>query len=356
MENSLEEWERKNLINELIQGKDLAMQLQFHLSSPSSSSSSHETRELLAFGILDSCEKALAILNWRYPMGETSPAKGGPTGAGPSSFGRSESPPSLGGGGGTSGDSDRDFRDLEQNGAACNKRKDGTRWTKQIRLDHGADLEGSLEDGHSWRKYGQKDILGAKFPRGYYRCTHRTNQGCLATKQVQRSDQDPSVYTVTYRGMHTCGQPSRGININPQFSIPHQNNHGQRVTEPPPDQQNMHQNLTSQEEILESIVRGLKVITEDLNSQNHPSFPPPYDNLDLPGHFSAPFASPGGATINFQGNTDQIGFQIVESDHLSEIVSAASSRTNTTGASAAFGHSIDGFNPNNPFGGPGFFN
>lgn len=25
--------------------------------------------------------------------------------------------------------------------------------------------EGNKEDGYSWRKYGQKDILGAKFPR-----------------------------------------------------------------------------------------------------------------------------------------------------------------------------------------------
>lgn len=39
------------------------------------------------------------------------------------------------------------------------------RWTEQVRVSPGADLEGSLDDGHSWRKYGQKDILGAKFPR-----------------------------------------------------------------------------------------------------------------------------------------------------------------------------------------------
>jgi len=25
--------------------------------------------------------------------------------------------------------------------------------------------DGTKEDGYSWRKYGQKDILGAKFPR-----------------------------------------------------------------------------------------------------------------------------------------------------------------------------------------------
>lgn len=26
-------------------------------------------------------------------------------------------------------------------------------------------IEGSSDDGFSWRKYGQKDILGAKYPR-----------------------------------------------------------------------------------------------------------------------------------------------------------------------------------------------
>uniref|UniRef100_A0A7N2MN53 WRKY domain-containing protein n=1 Tax=Quercus lobata TaxID=97700 RepID=A0A7N2MN53_QUELO len=40
--------------------------------------------------------------------------------------------------------------------------------------------------------------------RGYYRCTHRRVQGCLATKQVQRSDEDPTVFKITYRGRHTC--------------------------------------------------------------------------------------------------------------------------------------------------------
>uniref|UniRef100_A0A2C9VUB0 WRKY domain-containing protein n=1 Tax=Manihot esculenta TaxID=3983 RepID=A0A2C9VUB0_MANES len=73
----------------------------------------------------------------------------------------------------------------------------------------GTGLEGPVDDGYNWRKYGQKDILGANFPRGYYRCTHRHSQGCLATKQVQRSDQDPTIFEVTYRGRHTCFQTSR---------------------------------------------------------------------------------------------------------------------------------------------------
>lgn len=45
--------------------------------------------------------------------------------------------------------------------------------------------------------------------RGYYRCTYRTAQGCPATKQVQRSDTDLSVFDVTYQGEHTCHQRHR---------------------------------------------------------------------------------------------------------------------------------------------------
>ena len=39
------------------------------------------------------------------------------------------------------------------------------RWTKQIRVTPGMGVEGPLDDGYSWRKYGQKDILGALYPR-----------------------------------------------------------------------------------------------------------------------------------------------------------------------------------------------
>lgn len=39
------------------------------------------------------------------------------------------------------------------------------KWTEQIRVSTGSSLEGPPDDGHSWRKYGQKDILGAKYPR-----------------------------------------------------------------------------------------------------------------------------------------------------------------------------------------------
>ncbi|KAL2330513.1 hypothetical protein Fmac_018094 [Flemingia macrophylla] len=61
-----------------------------------------------------------------------------------------------------------------------------------------------IDDGHQWRKYGQKEILNAKFPRNYYRCTHKFDQGCQATKQVQKVQEDPILFKTTYYGIHTC--------------------------------------------------------------------------------------------------------------------------------------------------------
>ena len=50
------------------------------------------------------------------------------------------------------------------------------------------------------------DLNRAENFRGYYRCTHRHSQGCLATKQVQRTDEDPALVDVIYHGDHTCVQ------------------------------------------------------------------------------------------------------------------------------------------------------
>ncbi|KAE9605957.1 hypothetical protein Lal_00024482 [Lupinus albus] len=64
------------------------------------------------------------------------------------------------------------------------------------------------EDGFTWRKYGQKEILGSKYPRSYYRCTHQKLYGCQAKKQVQKLDHNSNMFEVTYRGEHTCHMSS----------------------------------------------------------------------------------------------------------------------------------------------------
>ncbi|EAZ03762.1 hypothetical protein OsI_25891 [Oryza sativa Indica Group] len=74
---------------------------------------------------------------------------------------------------------------------------------------------GDRDDSYLWRKYGQKDILGARFARSYYRCAQML--GCTARKQVQQSDDDPSRLEITYIGLHTCGgdRPSSPVPTNP---------------------------------------------------------------------------------------------------------------------------------------------
>ncbi|KAL2468739.1 putative WRKY transcription factor 53 [Forsythia ovata] len=80
---------------------------------------------------------------------------------------------------------------------------------KRVNSENG--LEGPTDDGYNWRKYGQKDILGAKYPRSYYRCTYRRLQNCWATKQVQRSDDDPTTFEITSKGMHTCNHSANAV-------------------------------------------------------------------------------------------------------------------------------------------------
>ncbi|BAT12420.1 Os11g0117400, partial [Oryza sativa Japonica Group] len=63
-------------------------------------------------------------------------------------------------------------------------------------------------DGHQWRKYGQKWISRAKHSRSYYRCANSKVQGCPATKTVQQMDSSGNgtskLFNVDYYGQHTC--------------------------------------------------------------------------------------------------------------------------------------------------------
>ncbi|PHU23212.1 hypothetical protein BC332_08319 [Capsicum chinense] len=282
--------EFNRIINELTQGRDLVQQLQLHLNAPNynSSASFENTREILLHNIQSKFDKALSILQYNSTTGDNSnsPRTHSTSPAIPV-FGVSDSPRSSPP---HSEDSDRDLESKDPH--ATRKRKSTTpRWTKQVQIHPGAPLEGTLDDGFSWRKYGQKDILGAKHPRGYYRCTLRHVQGCLATKQVQKSDEDPTIFEVTYRGRHTCSQGggagASASNVHPaplplvvtipQNQEPNLGNHEQYQLIPAP-----HQNSP---EILLDFQKNLSISKDDFNFNTHHDHPnnvpyiPPYSNF-----------------------------------------------------------------------------
>ncbi|CAD5179006.1 transcription factor WRKY19-like isoform X2 [Musa acuminata AAA Group] len=170
---------RSTLMAELARALQLVSQLQSHLDHPSAA----ELCKSLATEILSSIGKSILMAKSGDPDGDLQ--------AGNSPRSENSSPA---------------FRDPGRRDF-MKKKKTMHKLTNQVRLIPGVGgVEGPVDDGYSWRKYGQKDILGAKHPRAYYRCTHRSSQGCQATKQVQRSGEDPLVFDVTYLGTHTCLQ------------------------------------------------------------------------------------------------------------------------------------------------------
>ncbi|XP_010252412.1 PREDICTED: WRKY transcription factor 55 [Nelumbo nucifera] len=98
------------------------------------------------------------------------------------------------------------------------KRKDGSE-TKYEAAPLMGNTEIPPDDGYTWRKYGQKEILGSKFPRSYYRCTHKNFYGCDAKKQVQRLDDDPKTFEIIYYGVHTCHMSSTAPSARPSADI-----------------------------------------------------------------------------------------------------------------------------------------
>ncbi|KAI3756380.1 hypothetical protein L1987_56200 [Smallanthus sonchifolius] len=204
------------IINELTQGMELAMQLKSILSSESYS----ETKHVLIQQIISSYDRAMSLVNRVDSGGQTlllaPPMPGQPE----SSVSVDESPRSQ--------DVSQPFDDQQEDKVASKKRKAMPTWRHQIRISTENGLEGNTDDGYSWRKYGQKDILGSKFPRSYYRCTYRYVHHCMARKQVQRTNEDPTVFEITYKGQHTCNPtatPPVALPQSPEKPETKQNNH-----------------------------------------------------------------------------------------------------------------------------------
>ncbi|XP_076895080.1 putative WRKY transcription factor 53 [Bidens hawaiensis] len=167
-------YDEKTVIHELTQGLQMAQQLRVNLHSP-------EARDTLIQKILSSYDNALFALQSGYSS-EQLPSL-------------PESSISFGSPG---------SEDLMFDQPFSLKRKGSTTWEDQVITCSDNGLDGDINDGFSWRKYGQKDIQGAKFPRSYYRCSYRDVQKCFVTKQVQRRDEDPKVFDIKYKGKHTC--------------------------------------------------------------------------------------------------------------------------------------------------------
>uniref|UniRef100_A0A5B7BD02 Putative WRKY transcription factor 41 n=1 Tax=Davidia involucrata TaxID=16924 RepID=A0A5B7BD02_DAVIN len=356
-------WEHKSLISELTQGMELTKQLRIH----SNLTSSVETREVLLQRILSSFEKALLILKWSGSVGQSQPSVP-TTGMPESSISVDGSPRSE--------EFERGFKDhVVDHKDVSKKRKLLPTWTDQVRVFSEDGLEGPIDDGYSWRKYGQKDILGAKYPRSYYRCTYRNVQNCWATKQVQRSDEDPTIFEITYRGKHICNQNphTAPAPASPEKQEPKQINH-----------HNNHQQQQQPNELLLNFRTNLRVNTEDFDykeiassfsfpstsfecmkteNQNFP-FSTTLSNDNLVGSFSPSFISPATSESNYFSvspcRMNNFGgglhnFQHSESD-LTEIISANTSATNSPIVDLDFSIAPVDLDPNFLFDAPEFFN
>nr|QIN97379.1 WRKY42 transcription factor [Isatis tinctoria] len=287
-------WEQRNLLSELIHGLKAAKQLQAELGAapspppPSVSSSSSswlttEMKETLLHQIVSSYERAILMVKRSTtldsPTTETVNLAVVPvanTGKVP------ESPTSINGSLGS--EEFLDGRSKDYN-LSSKKRKTLPKWTEQVKISPERGLEGPHDDVFSWRKYGQKDILGAKYPRSYYRCTFRNTQNCWATKQVQRSDGDPTIFEVTYKGTHTCAQliqPPR-----------------KRETKPNPTAVNY------QNDLLVNLRTNLTVRTNGIESDgfSFPVTPPFYSYESINGDFGN-----GGGTFCHVGNSGPSDF------------------------------------------------
>ncbi|GER26814.1 WRKY transcription factor [Striga asiatica] len=316
-------WEYITLINELTQGMEKAKQLHFHLCS----TSPPEEQDFLLQRILSSYEKALSILEWNgSPTWQAQiPTLGRPD----SSVSTDGSPISE-----DLSKTSRDHQDL----TATKKRKLQPTWTEQVRIDSVTGLDGPSDDGFGWRKYGQKDILGAKYPRSYYRCTYRHAQNCWAAKQVQRSDNDPNMFEITYKGAHTCNQSL--LNQTQQHTS-----------------QNHLQELEQNNQMLSNFKANLRVATDNLDNIDNNKYEGSYD-LSVgfligedylgPSYFSP--VSTCQAVQGFGGDYyDYQNKELVTESSFSEIVSTSASTTNSPIGSMEFRAELFGLDPNFPF-------
>ncbi|KAF3447904.1 hypothetical protein FNV43_RR08611 [Rhamnella rubrinervis] len=181
---------RKRVVVELMEGRELANQLQSVIakSEATGGGSSSLSAEDLVTKIMKSFSNSLSILNVNEDD-EVSVSQipvGSRVDSACLDARKSED----------SGESCRSTSTVKDRRGCYKRRRTSETWK--------IDSPTQIDDGHAWRKYGQKAILNASYPRNYFRCTHKYDQGCQATKQVQRIQEDPPLFRATYFGNHTC--------------------------------------------------------------------------------------------------------------------------------------------------------
>ncbi|KAK6228782.1 hypothetical protein SCA6_001122 [Theobroma cacao] len=192
--------DKKRVIQELVHGQECATQLQILFHKPSEERGQLTAKELVqkilrsfneTISVLSSCDSAQVSRNQATNSNDDSPC---------CVDRRSED------------SSESRKRPSSKDRRGCYKRKRAANtWTV---------ISAAMEDGHAWRKYGQKEILNAKHPRSYFRCTRKYDQGCRATKQVQRMEDDSQMFQIVYIGSHTCRDSSKAPQIITDHSEP----------------------------------------------------------------------------------------------------------------------------------------
>ncbi|XP_024003898.1 probable WRKY transcription factor 54 [Eutrema salsugineum] len=200
---------KRKLVDQLVQGYEFATRLQLLLSHQHSNHSTDQTRivsgsgsvpgdldpvdELLA-KILGSFHKTISVLDSSDTVADLSVPIAVEGSRNASCGDDSAAPASCNGG--DSVDSRKRLGVSKGKRGCYTRKKRSHTWTVEARrID---------ADRYAWRKYGQKEILNTKFPRSYFRCTHKPTQGCKATKHVQKQEQCPEMFLITYIGHHTC--------------------------------------------------------------------------------------------------------------------------------------------------------
>lgn len=169
---------------------------------------------------------------------------------------------------------------------------------------------------------------------------------------MQRSDDDHTIFDITYRGIHTCS-------------------HGQQQIPPPasPEKQEQKQNIDQQQQsqaALFNFQKVLRVNTEDLDNKEMAfpfSFPPTYGSTKTSGTYSQSFTSPATPESNyysvspFQMN-NYAGVQNLQhhsESGFTELISANTSAANSPIVEPDFSLQSLELDPNFPFNTPGFF-